>query len=328
MDISEYLINILFDLYESFLTTQGLSSEEIDALYINEDDECMGDMEYLKKNEDEVICNEVIDAVYCQITEDGLPRNVDRYQFINTLLTHYYIYIYDTNKQMINYLNDKSAKELNEFFLSNYHFGMDLLKAYYKSLINSEKYLANRKKINEEHMENFLAKYERNSLIKVTTLNEILRNFIYDLYDFYIEKGFSENEALDFVWNFFINNFDPLGQLEKKGIDSVSKILYKRYILGFIYGDIYEDIYNNPIINYQGKDNSIIKHIDEAFPNDNAIGILYNEDLRNKVLKHFILLRNEINKMKQNRQKTYNDGRIITLKKVNPAYKLDELTFI
>ena len=50
--------------------------------------------------------------------------------------------------------------------------------------------------------------------------------------------------------------------------------------------------------------------------------------MRNRILKHFIVLQDEMDKRKDNRKKTYQDNRIEILKKANPMYKLDELTFV
>ena len=57
------------------------------------------------------------------------------------------------------------------------------------------------------------------------------------------------------------------------------------------------------------------------------IGVHADANVRNRMLKHFILLQDEKKKMRENRDKTYKDGRVKQLKKVNPLYVLDELTF-
>ncbi len=228
-----------------------------------------------------------------------------------------YIYLKKTNLDDIIYL-----------FKENYDFGVDLIKTYYLSLVNSKRCDDNRKIIYENHDEDTLVSFEKNSIqYQVVFLNDLLRNVICNLYNHFISNGCDDITALNLTWSYFTDNFDPLGELDQMGVDQDSKSIYKIYMLGLIFGDVYEDACNKSIIDSENEMDRFADVVAVVGLTLGRIGIPQEENVRNRILKHFIFLQDEKDKKKENRKKTYEDGRIEVLKKVNPTYKLDELTF-
>ena len=112
------------------------------------------------------------------------------------------------------------------------------------------------------------------------------------------------------------------------GVDQESKNVYKRYMLGLIYADVYEDACNSSLIDSENMLDRLADTVSVVGLSFGYIGIPKEENVRNRILKHFIVLQDEMDKRKDNRKKTYQDNRIEILKKANPMYKLDELTFV
>lgn len=329
MVIEKFLFDILFDMYENYLECQGVMQDDFDALFLDENGYEISDDEYLNEHFEEVLCDEVIDPIYCYIIENGLPHEYDIDIFMNVLLSKFYVYKYETNNSVIRYLKSTKLEEITTLFKENYEFGMDLIKTYYLSLIDKERCEEKRKEIYDNNDEGTLINFEKNSEVQsFIFLNDLLRNVICNLYNYYISNGCDDVTALNYTWNYFTDNFDPLGELDQMGIDHNSKNIYKIYMIGLIFADVYEDAYNNSIIdseNYIDRFADVTAIVGLTF---GMIGIPQEENVRNRILKHFILLQDEIEKKHQNRKKTYEDDRIEILKKVNPAYKLDELTFM
>ena len=219
-------------------------------------------------------------------------------------------------------------EDIARLFKDNYDFGMEMLRTYFRSLVETETYNNNRKLIFDKNDQAKLVELENENIyVKIRTLNNMLRDVICNIYNHYIENGCDDIEALNNTWMFFIKDFDPVGELENLGMDFRTKQLYKRYLLGLIYGDLYEDVCNNSIIDSSNFEDRMADVIPILSVRTGMITIPAEEGIRNRLLKHFILLQNEKKKMSENRKKTYNDGRIKELKKVNPFYPLDELTF-
>ncbi len=328
MNVNNFLFDILFDMYEKYLEFQGVNEEEFDSLFFDDEGNEISEEDYLKMKKTEVICEEVIDAVYCAIKEDGLPTELDNNYFINLVFSKYYLYNYDKDNSVIRFFNQTSIKDIERLFLENYDFGMDVLRSYYYSLVENERCEFNRKKIYEDENEENLLKFERElSKTEVILLNDLLRGVICNLYNFFISNGCDDKVALNNVWAYFINNFDPVGELAKMGMDENEISKYKVMMLGLIYADVYEDACNKSIIVSENESDRLADVVPVVSVSLGCIGLPREENVRNRILKHFILLQDEKNKKKDNRKKTYEDGRIELLKKVNPTYKLDELTF-
>ncbi len=328
MIIEQFLIDILFDMYEGFMECQGMSQTDFDNMFWDENGYEVSEDDYLQNHFDEVLSDEVIDAVYCSVIEDGLPEGYDFKVFMNLLLSKFYVYRYSKDDSVIRYIKNTSLDDIIRLFKENYDFGVDLIRTYYMSLVNKKRSEENRKVIYDNHDEDKLISLEKDSITyQIIFINDLLRNVICNLYNHFISNGCDDVAALNCTWAYFTDNFDPLGELDQMGIDQDSKDTYKIYMLGLIISDVYEDACNNSIID---SDNYLDRFADVA----TIVGLTFgngvipvDEDIRNRLLKHFILLQDEKEKKKQNRQKSYQDGRINILKKVNPAYKLDELTF-
>ena len=129
------------------------------------------------------------------------------------------------------------------------------------------------------------------------------------------------------TWMYFFQDTDPLGELDKMGIDFTTKMFYKKYALGLIFADLYEDVCNESIIQSEYMADRAAQFAPLIAMELGAIAIPADEGTRNIVLKHFILLQDEKDKMEKNREKTHKDGRIKELKKFNPLYRLDEMKF-
>ena len=326
--MEKFLMDILFDMYEAYLECQGILENDFDALFWDENGYEISEEDYLKEHFDEVLSEEIIDAVYCQIIEDGLPKEYNFKEFINLLLSRYYLYRYNSDDTVIRYLKKTNLDDIIYLFKENYDFGVDLIKTYYLSLINSKRCDDNRKIIYENHDEDTLVSFEKNSIqYQVVFLNDLLRNVICNLYNHFISNGCDDITALNLTWSYFTDNFDPLGELDQMGVDQDSKSIYKIYMLGLIFGDVYEDACNKSIIDSENEMDRFADVVAVVGLTLGRIGIPQEENVRNRILKHFIFLQDEKDKKKENRKKTYEDGRIEVLKKVNPTYKLDELTF-
>lgn len=326
--MEKFLMDILFDMYEAYLECQGILENDFDALFWDENGYEISEEDYLKEHFDEVLSEEIIDAVYCQIIEDGLPKEYNFKEFINLLLSRYYLYRYNSDDTVIRYLKKTNLDDIIYLFKENYDFGVDLIKTYYLSLVNSKRCDDNRKIIYENHDEDTLVSFEKNSIqYQVVFLNDLLRNVICNLYNHFISNGCDDITALNLTWSYFTDNFDPLGELDQMGVDQDSKSIYKIYMLGLIFGDVYEDACNKSIIDSENEIDRFADVVAVVGLTLGRIGIPQEENVRNRILKHFIFLQDEKDKKKENRKKTYEDGRIEVLKKVNPTYKLDELTF-
>lgn len=182
--------------------------------------------------------------------------------------------------------------------------------------------------INDGTYEGDLETEEYNSsnyIVKICLINQLLRDVICNLYNYYISTGCPDIEALNLTWNYFLKNFDPLGELDKMGFDSGSKEWYKHYMLSLIYADLYEDVTNTSIIQSDNYDDRLADVLPLVMVQLGTLSIPQEEGVRNRMLKHFILLQDEKEKMNSNRKKTYSDNRINVLKKINPMYFLDEL---
>jgi len=163
--------------------------------------------------------------------------------------------------------------------------------------------------------------------IKIETINGKLRDTIVNLYNHYRASGYSNSDALDMVWAYWTQGFDPLSELSKMGFSRLEELMLKKYTLRLIYSDLYEEGLNNPII----ESDSYEERFATIFP---VLVVLFygtiipeNKDLRNRILENFILLQEDNNRKRDNRLNTISKGQIKVLKKVNPTYYLDELTF-
>ncbi len=329
MTIEGYLVENLIDIYAKYCEyAENMSEEEFDALFDLENGEKMSDLDFLLENSEDVLNEEVIEELYCYLIDPSAEKEYTIEQLVNFLAGKYYIFNYDEESSVIKFLKNSSIQDIINLFIENISFGTDMVESYFKSLCNKEKCNENRQTILENGDADTLARFETaNNNCEIITLNNLLRKIVYNLYNHYICNGCGDVEALSLTWEYFSRDFDPLGELDQMGVDITTKEKYKLYLLGLIYADLYEDVSNYSIIQSVNTEDQMANVIPILSVKMGTIAMPQDPDDRNRLLKHFILLQDDKEKMKANRQKTKDEGRIKELKKVNPFYLLDELTF-
>lgn len=326
MDFSKYLLENLLDVYEEYCScVEGMSTKEIDEMYYDSNGHEMSDEEFLFLHSDTLLEDEIIDALYTFICDMGNQQEIDINRIVSFLSGRYIIYHYESNI-ITNYLRASDIEDIAYLFIENINFGMELVRNHFKAIIDQKKYNNNMKTIRKNNDEVALNKFATKVYYKsIKTLNDLLRGVIAHLYDFYISSGYKDEEALNMTWLYFFQNLDPLGELDRLGIDYNTKQLYKKYALSLIYADLYEDVYNKAIIDSDNDEDKITQVVPLIAMNMGVIAIPSDEETRNRILKHFILLQDEKDKMIANRTKTYKDGRVKELKRFNPLYRLDDI---
>lgn len=327
MDIAEFLNRNIIDIYGEYVKKwEGVSAEEFDSSFILENNQWMSDDEYISLNYKDMYNDMVFEELYIFICDEGIEKDISLERIVSFLASKTYVYNYD-NKKLIYFLDNSSLEEIINAFIDNYDLGMFLVKSYFWALVDKKRYDKKRKEITDSKSDGRLLILENKALNdKVITISSILRDIICNLYNFYIANGCDKKTAANNTWEYFIKDFDPLGELDKMGYDLRTKRVLQYLALVIIYSDLYEDICNEAIIDNEDINNRKIKVFISMSVHLNTITIPSDEELRNDLLKYFILLHDEKEKRKVNRERTHIEKRIQILKKVNPIYFLDELT--
>ena len=92
------------------------------------------------------------------------------------------------------------------------------------------------------------------------------------------------------TWMYFFANTDPIGELDKLGLDERAKAFYKSYALGLIFADLFEDECNESIIKSTCPEDHAANITPLLAVRMGSIMIPSDESVRNRLLKHFILL--------------------------------------
>ncbi len=329
MDVPSFLVENLVDTYNNYCQcVLGMSNEEFDLQFFDDDGNTISDLDFIKDNYKQVYNTEVFDSLYGSIVDFGEVREIDLEQVVAFLVSKYYVYNYQSSPTLINYFKNTKLEDIIYLFKTNPDFGIDLIRTYFESLLYEERLEENRKVIYANNDQERLLEIEKKcSILSVTTINDYLRNHICNLYNHYISEGCDDIEALNNTWLFFINGFNPTDDEQEFGVDQATRRGYAIWALRLIYSDLYEDVCNKSIIQSDNYDDRLADMVPLLSIQTGIIGIHAEEGIRNRMLKHFILLQDEKRKKKENRQKTYKDDRVKQLKKVNPLYVLDELTF-
>lgn len=330
MDIDNLINETLIDFFCNLCEIEGLSQEEIDEKFRGVDGLEASDIEILTTYVDEINDEFIQDEAYWFLKEACEERDISLERLVSYLTSKYFIFNYGdkTKKEMIDYIKKTPIDTLVKRFEDDDEFGRNTIDAYIHYATEEEKFNAARKAVFDNNDQSTLVQLESLAYgVDVITLNELLRNVICNLYNYYISNGYGDIDALNYTWQFFLKNFDPLGELDKMGFDQNTKASYKQYMLCLIYADLYEDACNVPIIQSENYDDRLASVLPLVMTQLGMINIPKEEGIRNRILKSFILLQDDKEKMCSNRRKTYADNRINVLKKVNPTYILDEMTF-
>lgn len=328
MDYRKFLMSNIIDIYGEYLNKwENVDVEEFDQSFFDEDGKLISDFDYFKSHSESILNEAILEELYLYVMEIGNKKEINLDKLICFLSSKFMVYEYDKKNPVIRFIQDSSLEDISILFKENMDFGVALIKSYFESELNNEKCNNNRKKIYENGDQERLTLLESKALeVEIITLNEILRNVVVNLYNYYISNGCNDIEALNNTWLYFFRDFDPLGELNNMGYDFYTKRKLQAYTVRLMYADLYEDICNKSILDSEVYEDRVVQVLVSSLVHLNLPGIPGEENLRNRLLKYFILLQDEKDKKKENRKKTYSDGRIQVLKKVNPSYILDELT--
>lgn len=330
MSIEEFLAEIFVDFYEQQMLAEGSvsSSEEFDELFYDDDGEQMSDIEFVETYCDDINTEELVDGVYYYLIDDGCDFDFS----IKMIVSHFVVnFLYENYGDkdaapIIRYLKNTDIKSVIELFVTNEHFGKSFIASYLKHYNDDIDYDDVTDDMRENNDGDLIDKW--NMLVgDYCSLNEMLRRVFSGLYDHYTLNGYDDIGALNATWAYFTNNFDPIGELDKMGIDFESKQKYKAYMLRIMYSDLYEDICNGPIIDSVNLYDKVTENFVVTATNYNMCRIPHDEQVRNRMLKHFVLLHYEKRKRMDNRKVTVKEGRAPVLKKYHPGYILDTIDF-
>lgn len=344
MHLKDLMISLLIYNYESYCQLNDIPQEDFDNLFLDEDDEIMSDKDFFFKNSealfqiDNLFTNvyiqlsdikgkyfEIFDELFAKSNNQILQNERSVEYVLSTFFYQYLIYNYpDENKRIFfEDFNKFSYSNLQTMFFNSLSFGSELIKTYYKSLIEydfcEDSYALMIKNGDVALVEKWKRKIEQEPVI--TTLNNLLRDVVCQLFDYYRAHNKNIDSSLELVWAFFEFNLDPLNTLKDMNFTDEEIEFCKSYLLKLIIADLYEDSYNDPIISDDSKEAKTATLLPITYA---MLGKgLANCKERNKMLYHFILIQQDKCKMIRNREKTKKDGRINVLKKVNPLYFMD-----
>ena len=212
MNIQKFLIENLVDTYNSYCEcVEGISSLDFDAQFMDDDGNTISDLEFIYENYKKIFITEVFDSLYSTIVDFGNVKEIDLDKVVAFLASKYFIYNYKSAPNVVTYLKISSNQDIVELFKNNCDFGIDMIKAFFYSLIDSKRYDDNRKLIYENNDQERLLQYEKEfELVNITTINSVLRELICNIYNHYINLGYDDIEALSYTWLFFIQGFNHI----------------------------------------------------------------------------------------------------------------------
>ena len=330
MNYEVYLIDVLKDQLADYMkTVYEYSEDELDELFLDDEGNQISNRDYLFKHKDIILSEDIINAIYGYVAitnpleKDNMPK------LVAFLASHFYVANYNnrSNQTVLRFLVESDIQVVTQLFRENETFGEALISSFFRNSLEEKRYNSTMEQIKKDNKEDELETlYQIAYPPRMFTLNQKLREVVCNLYNYYINLGCNDVEALELTWGYFFNNIDPLNELDELGFDEMEKEVYKRYTVGLILGDIYEDLGNEPLIQSAHPKDMIAQILSAFFVKIGIIAIPDDPEVRNRMLKYFIMLQDEPQKMKSNREKTHQDDRIMELKKVNPSYILDELT--
>lgn len=325
-EIINYILNLLIDEYFLFLE----STEIIDQDFEN-DSTNFDALLIFYRHFDKLTQPEIIDSLYTTLgslgVNDELEYSLEDIIFL--MCYRFQVYHYQENDQVKESLEKCNDLEALELFLDNDVWAQKIIYDFLDSLANSVKWNKKMALSLENHNLDNIKKWQF-KMSKATGLsNDELRNNIGDLFNYFVYNGLTNNgltkeQAIEHVWYFFQKDFDPLNLLD--GYDCRNRLLLKYRMLCIMLADVYEFGCN--------KDNFKILTDEEKqmviaviLSIQSNVLFIFNGNMKNILLEKFLFLNDFPSQRVSNRIQTYNDNRIFMLKKVNPSYEYDELTF-
>ena len=331
MTIEDFLAEIFVDFLEQFMLANNeiSSSEEFDEMFYDDEGEQMSDVEFVGERCGDIADPDIVDGIYYYLIDDGCDFEFS----IEKIVSHFVInYIYDNYSDknltsIMKYLKKTELKDIVELFVKNENFGKSFVTSYLDHYNDERDYDAIREQMRENDDMELIDRWFALSA-DYCSLNELLRRVVMGLYDHYANTACNDEEALGLIWEYFIRDFDPVGELDKMGIDYESKQKLKAYLLRIIYADLYEDICNGPIIDSINVMDKIADNVVVTVARCNSPAIPAQPEIRNRIMKHFVLLHYEKQKRIDNRRATIKEGRGPVLTKLHPGHQLDIIDFI
>lgn len=323
MNYEEYLISLLFDYLELIYALQGVVDKDYDNLFVDDEGLPITDKEYLIRNK--FYDHDMLLNVYYTLFGKCDLFDLEPKGIIKAIVSRYFVFFYNDKEKdnMIRYIRETPLDNIFVLFEENINFGIELLSGYYESIRNEKKYYINRGLVFDNDNDfQVLMKFEN----KYDSLNSFCKNTICDVYNHYISNGFDDKQALGYTWAMFTHDFLPM-TFDKEKANFIRQPHIKSLMLSLIYADLYEDALNDSIIQCDDEKERIANFLPVFIISLNIFSISGDYEIRNRMLKHFILLQDEKEKLKQNRAKTYKDDRIMSLKKYNPEFLSDEYKY-
>ena len=332
MNFEKYLMEILKDEFDQMMKFMyELNHKELEKLYHDENDVPYdNDGDFIRANADKIFSDDLMDSIYVFVSQASVLEDEDYTKLIAYLASQYYINHYgdERNKTVLSYLASYDMKDIEYLFFNNEMFGTNLIESFYRNASDPKLYYENKRKINEDGNATVLDRFDNIAFPpQVYTLNQKLREIVRKLYTYYLNRGYSKEEASEITWEYFIKGLDPLNQLDELGCTEEQKPFYRKYTLGLMIGDLYEDSANTLPSQIKTNDEMTSHGYSILLAVMGRIRIPVLETTRKNMLERFIHLQETPERFNENRKKTHEEKREKTLKKVNPTYLLDELTF-
>ena len=98
MDFNKYLLENLLDCYEQYCScVEEKSQDEIEAMYFDSEGQEISDEEFFFENYEDVLEDEVIDALYSFICDMGQQQEIDLNRIVSFLCGRYIVHHYDSS---------------------------------------------------------------------------------------------------------------------------------------------------------------------------------------------------------------------------------------
>ena len=122
----------------------------------------------------------------------------------------------------------------------------------------------------------------------------------------------------------WLSSYKPDELFDEDTEDLLLEPEIKRYSLSLIYADLYEHAMNQKMSHSENEKENIASFLPILIVSFSMQVIPNDVEVRNRLLKHFILLQDDKEQMKDNRINTYKNEKFITLSKYNPYFTGDE----